>query len=612
MSFQPSRRDVLKAGAVAGLGAGIGGDALLSALTASAACNISLEGIKHVVFLIQENRSFDNYFGSYKGIHGFGDGSPRFSQSYVAPATPTGYQDPLKPFHIDTALGLPPLPHQGVCTNDVEHQWAGQHDSWNGGACDNWMNSHLATEPTEKQAALTMGYYTRADLPFYYALADHFTICDNYFSSVIAGTDINRLYTLTGTCDPDGWDGGCQFLNTKVGTIQNPGANLGTAGRWKPYPEHLTQAGISWKCYGTADGQLGDNALRYFPRFRPAGGDPSLSGPAFASEALVDFAADCVAGTLPSVSWIFTGLTDTEHPPDPVTWGESITHTLLTALVTSGLWSSSALFLTYDENGGFFDHVVPPTAPPGTPGEYLNRAALSTTAKAEARTVKGVDKSGDPIGLGFRVPMLVISPFSRNPTPSGGPLVCPDRFDHTSMLRFVETLTGVRVPDRDPVARVPGLSPWRRNMVGDLSTAFNFAAPADPSVPTSLVAMVPNRADPRVLQQCVATGTAGTLGFQPIVQDPRVPAQNSTAVQEPLPAPPKRPSGPIGGRSLAACIVPTPRLPAAGLPGSSGRPPVTGAPSPVPAMAEVIVGAALLTGAWWARRGATGHADRAG
>ena len=593
---------MLKAGALAGVAAGLSTEALIAALTADAACNTSLQGIKHVVFLIQENRSFDNYFGTYKGIRGFDDANPRFAQAYTPPVTATGYPNPLQPFHLDTqAAGA----QQGVCTNDVEHQWAGQHDTWNAGACDNWMNSHLATDPTAKQAALTMAYYQRADLPFYYALADNFTICDSFFSSVIGGTDINRLYSMTGTCDPDAWDGGCQFLDTKVGSIQSPGADLGVGGRWKPYPQVLTEAGISWKCYGTADGQTGDNTLRYFPQFRPVGGNNALSVPAFGSQALVDFVADCVAGTLPTVSWLFTGLADTEHPPGPITWGESITHTLLTTLVTSGLWSSSALFFTYDENGGFFDHVVPPTAPAGTPGEFLNQAAVAAStlgAKTEVKTKKGVDKSGDPIGLGFRVPMIVISPFSRNPTPAASPLVCSDVFDHTSMLRFVETLTGVRVPDRDPVKKVPGLSAWRRNLVGDLSTAFNFAATPDASIPTALVTMVPNRLDPRVLEQCIVTGTPGTLNATtaPIVQDPPVPTENTTAAQEPLRTPVQRPSGPVGSASVPACVIPTPPLvtPNRDLPN-------TGAGPALPVAAEVALGATLAVGAWWNRRRAS-------
>ena len=584
MSLQLSRRQVLTAGAVAGAGvaAGLSPAALLQALAAGPA-SATLADIKHVVFLIQENRSFDHYFGRYKGVRGFADstapgGAAAFAQAYTAVGT--GFNDPLLPWHINTAVSLPR--HQGQCTNDIEHQWAGQHESWHGGANDNWMNSHIATEPDALQAAVTMGYYEREDLPFYYQLADTFTICDNYFCSVIAGTDVNRLYSMTGTLDPDGWDGGCQFLNTKTGPVTNPGANLGTAGKWKPYPQVLEQSGISWKCYGTADGQTGDNALRFFPQFRPGSSNVSLATKAFASNGFpADFAADCQAGTLPQVSWIFTGLADTEHAPDPVKWGEAVTHEVLAALATSGAWQNTVLFLTYDENGGFFDHVPPPTPPAGTPGEFLNQAALTGAARTEATTVKGVDRSAEPIGLGFRVPMLVISPFTRN-DPSGPPLVCSDVFDHTSMLRFVETWaaamgTPAPVPRRDPVSQTPGLSDWRMATVGDLTSAFNFAASPDASQPTALLLNVPDRADPAVLNQCVVTGTIGSLNAEtaPIVQDPSVPSNATLPGQEPAGGPVKRPSGPVA--------------------------PVN-APEAPWAPALVGVAAVAAGAAWWARR----------
>ena len=597
-ALRPSRRDVLKAGL--GAGAAIAGwqrtQPLLDAL---AACpNGKLTDVEHVIIFIQENRSFDNYFGRYKGVRGFDDrsapgGAAAFAQR--VPKAGTGLPDSLLPFHISTQLGPP---QQGECTNDVEHQWAGQHDTWNRGRNDNWMGSHLATEPTARQAAMTMGYYDRSDLQFYYPLADNFTICDNYFCSVIAGTDVNRLYSMTGTLDPDGWDGGLQFLDTNLGTIENPGADLGIKKLWKPYPQVLQDAGVSWKVYGTADGQAGDNPLRYFPQFRP-GGDANLALNAFSSNAFpADFLADCQAGTLPQVSWLLSGLTDTEHPPDPLVWGESITHAVLTALATSGLWKKSVLFFTYDENGGFFDHVAPPTAPAGTPGEYLNQAALSSKARTQATTKGGVDTSAQPIGLGYRVPMLVISPFTRNPNPAAGPLVSSDVFDHTSMLRFLETWTTAigkpaRIPDRDESQRRPGLSAWRRQLVGDMTTAFNFAAAPDSSIPTALISNVPNRADPRVLAQCFATGTVGTLGAPAIVQEPVINPNTSVPPQEPSPGPVLRPdstcassilpsnngsnagsqSGATGGGDAQAAAVSLPNTAAA----DSGMPVVVGA-----------------------------------
>jgi hypothetical protein len=236
---------------------------------------------------------------------------------------------------------------------------------------------------------------------------------------------------------------------------------LGTARRWKPYPELLTAAGISWKVFGTPDAHLGDNVLRYFPQYRPVGGDPTLSANAFGSNAFpADFAADALAGRLPQVSWVLGSLVDTEHAPAPVEWGQDDAQKIVLALLNSPQWPSTALFITYDENGGFFDHVPPPVpaGPAKAPGEFLNVAKLGPAAQTE-----GAGFLHQPVGLGFRVPALVISPFSRNPNPAGGPMVCSDALDHTSLLRFVEAVYKVRVPRRkrlhaytrpEPLARI--------------------------------------------------------------------------------------------------------------------------------------------------------------
>src|SRR3954452_21196769 len=232
-------------------------------------------------------------------------------------------------------------------------------------------------------------------------------------------------------------------------------------------------------------------------------------------------------------------LADTEHAPAPPEWGQSITHTVLTALTSSPAWAKSVLFLTYDENGGFFDHVPPPVPPAGTRGEFLNQSALSSDARAEATTKKGVDMSSQPIGLGFRVPMLVVSPFSRNPQPGGGPLVDSTVYDHTSLLRFIETWSyaigkPAPIPDRDPAKKRPGLTAWRRGIVGDLTASLSLGRPADTSVPTEVLSVVPNRADPKVLTECAVTGTIGSLTAEtePIVQDPTIPSSISQPKQE--------------------------------------------------------------------------------
>jgi hypothetical protein len=163
-----------------------------------------------------------------------------------------------------------------------------------------------------------------------------------------------------------------------------------------------------------------------------------------------DFVSDIELGHLPHVSWVLSGGSQTEHPGHgPPAAGEVASRRVVEALISNPqVWKRSALLITYDENGGFFDHVPPPTAPKGTKGEDLTAATLPP----ESAGIRG------PIGLGFRVPMLVVSPFSR------GGLVCSDTFDHTSTLRLLETRFGVEVPN---------LSAWRRRVTGDLTSAFN-------------------------------------------------------------------------------------------------------------------------------------------
>jgi len=434
--------------------------------------------IDHVVIIIQENRSFDHYFGSYPGVRGFSDKSVAFQQPDPSNNTvpPVGA---LLPFHLDTAQA------NAACTPDITHDWVPQHQSWDNGAMDGFVTSRLPINSSD--AILTMGYYTRADLPFYYAVADAFTICDNYFCSVIGPTDPNRLYTMAASIDPDGKNGGplLQSLVTNKSAFQ---------GRltYTTMPEQLQSSGISWKVYSSPDsnilnGLLSNNVLSYFKNFQ----DPAsaLYQNAFVPSFPVDFLADALAGNLPQVSWVIPSALDSEHPPSPSLFGENTLSAIVSALTTNpAQWAKTVLFATYDENGGFFDHIPPITAPPGTPGEYVTAPAVPDP------TVVGNPPILGPIGLGFRVPMLIISPFNR------GGFVSSDLFDHTSVLRFLETRFG---------AEVPNLSAWRRAAVGDLTSAFNFSAP-DRSLPNLPATLPPI---PQTLTEC-ATNLAGTTPFQ--------------------------------------------------------------------------------------------------
>ena len=482
LSRNLTRRELLRMG-TAVVAAEVAGGILpaCGAGTATAVSTASVcakvTDIEHVVIFIQENRSFDHYFGSYRGVRGFSDQSPAFRQPDPANATnpPVGV---LLPFHLDTSKT------DAACTHDITHDWVPQHQSWDNGAMDGFVTSRLPINNND--AVLTIGYYTRADLPFYYAVADAFTICDNYFSSVIGPTDPNRLYTMAASVDPNGRNGG-PLLQTLIFNRQSFYGKL----TYATMPEQLQARGISWKVYSSPDQNIlspvSNNVLAYFKNFQ----DPTsqLYQNAFLPQFPLDFLADAVSGNLPQVSWVLASIVDSDHPPAPSLFGENVLSVIINALTgVPALWAKTALFAAYDENGGFFDHVPPVTAPAGTADEYITAPAVPDP------TVVGNPPILGPIGLGFRVPMLVISPFSR------GGFVSSALFDHTSVLRFLETRFG---------AEVPNLSAWRRATVGDLTSAFNFSKPDQsiPALPSTLPAL------PQVLAECVIS-LAGTVPYQ--------------------------------------------------------------------------------------------------
>ncbi|MFL5824500.1 MAG: phospholipase C [Solirubrobacteraceae bacterium] len=426
-----TRRDALRNAGLAGIGltaAGAGIDALLARAAEAASGHGKLGDIKHVVILIQENRSFDHYFGTLSGVRGFGDKRNRSAFFQKANGKT------IHPFHLKTD-----------CLHDLTHNWGPQHKSWNHGHMNHFLAAHEANDPSGVPPE-TMGYYKRSDLPFYYALADAYTICDGYHCSVIGPTDPNRLISLSGTLDPAGTHGG-PLLETLVSTR----AQLAGKFTWPTMPERLSAHGVSWKQYTAGGAGIFDNVLPYFKAYQNQSKEPYQRGvkPVYPD----DFLTDLEKNRLPQVSWLLSSVADSEHPDfsGPQN-GASVARDVFEAIVAHPkIWQHTALFITWDENGGFFDHVPPPTPPKGTKGEFLTVSKLPAAAEG----IRG------PIGLGFRVPMLVVSPFSR------GGLVCSDTFDHTSTLRFLETRFGVKVPN---------LSRWRRKHTGDLTSAFNFAA----------------------------------------------------------------------------------------------------------------------------------------
>jgi phospholipase C len=411
----------------------------------------TVRDVEHIVVLMQENRSFDHYFGTLRGVRGFGDPRSVTQNGRSVWKQSDGTKDIL-PFHPDADdLGLAFL-------QDLPHGWQDTHAAFNGGKYDKWVPAKGTT---------TMAHLTREDIPFHYALADAFTICDAYHCSFMGSTDPNRYYMWSGYVGNDGQGGGPVLGNDEKGY------------GWTTYPERLEKAGVSWKIYqdvgdgldaaggwGWIDdayrGNYGDNSLLYFNQYREAKpGDPLYDKARTGTDArkgegfFDQLKADVKAGKLPQVSWIVAPEAFTEHPNWPANYGAWYVSQVLDALTSNpDVWGKTALFITYDENDGFFDHVIPPYPPAsGAQGKSTVDVSLDLY-KGDASRVAG------PYGLGQRVPMLVVSPWSK------GGYVCSETFDHTSIVRFIERRFGVQEPN---------ISPWRRAVVGDLTSAFDFS-----------------------------------------------------------------------------------------------------------------------------------------
>ncbi len=422
----------------------------------------TLADVEHIVILTQENRAFDHYFGTLQGVRGFAD--PR------AVRLPSGrpvWQQPngagvLMPYRPFDNMGMRFLP-------DPPHGWNDGHAAWNGGNYDQWVPN---------KGIQTMTYHMRRDIPYHYALADAFTICDAYHCAVMGPTDPNRYHMWTGWLGNDGSGGGPVITNAEVGYD------------WSTFPERLQQAGITWKVYQdvgdgldaadfwgwTGDpfiGNFGDNSLLYFHQFQNAlPGNPLADNGKVGTNIkalgrditkLVDmFRQDVLAGMLPQVSWIAAPEALSEHPNWAPNFGAWYASQFLDALTANpDVWSKTVFFINWDEDGGFFDHIVSPTPPADASQGASTVSTVNEIFPGDASHPSG------PYGLGVRVPLLVISPWSK------GGWVNSEVFDHTSLIRFIEA----RFAGDHPDVIEPNITPWRRSVVGDLTSAFDFKTP---------------------------------------------------------------------------------------------------------------------------------------
>ncbi|MFI0901749.1 alkaline phosphatase family protein [Streptomyces sp. NPDC020983] len=473
----PSRRAFI-AGA-AGVAAAAGMSGVLPAQLARAASagrrGFDLSQIKHVVYVMQENRSFDHYFGTFPGARGFGDkkavrlpnGNSVFQQP--DPANPDGW---LAPFHMDTVTtGAAAVP-------SLSHDWRDQHAAWNGGAMDGWLVSHLASDGDVK-GSYTMGYLKKEDIPFHWALAENFTLLDHYFCSVLGPTYPNRAIWMSGTNDPQGKQGGPILETVQPNTLA-----------WKSAAEVLFDAGYTVKTY-TSSGSY--NYFSWWANFKEPGlvppelynrirlngtlfGDGTPGGvgdplnPTPAGTPYLGFEEDCANGTLADVTWLFPDgpYASDEHPPNTPAAGAYFLASKLEALAANEeLWNSTVFIINYDENDGFFDHVPPPVPDRGAyPEEYVSLPSP-----------RGTPGGGLPVGAGFRVPCIVVSPWTV------GGHIFSEVSDHTSPLRLIEAVTAAGgLSGKGPVT-FDAITRWRRKTFGDLSGVFQPHAERAPSDP---------------------------------------------------------------------------------------------------------------------------------
>ena len=468
----------------------------------------SIEDVQHIVILMQENRSFDHYFGTMRGVRGFGDRFPiplASGKSVYFQPNPSGGTE-IQPFRRDSRTG------RALIGSGTPHNFPDQQAAWNQGKMDRWIQF-------KNQA--TMGYFLREDIPFQFALADAFTICDGYHCSVLTGTDPNRIVFWSGSnfnpelrkrginsthadgepvnsrCwpSPSNWVAGRAQQADGSGQV-DPGTGaynykyVNTAFKWDTLPDVLQKAGISWHIYqnmnnnwtGAMHGCLAFQSFRTAQPGSPIYEHGLTGGPASADGAvnfLAQLKQDVINDTLPQVSWVLPTQALAEHPgsSEGTAGAADFISDVLDALTSNPkVWSKTVLFVTFDENDGFFDHLPMPAVPSyDVNGNLMGKSTVALDGEYFDASVGNYLNVNDttsgklrPWGLSSRVPMYVVSPWSK------GGWVDSQVFDHTSVGRFLEQRFGITVD---------AISPWHRAVCGDLTSCFDFVNPNDPVFP---------------------------------------------------------------------------------------------------------------------------------
>jgi len=568
-----TRRDFLKKAMLLSGAAGWNGlfpESIQKAMAIDPVAGSTYLDAEHVVILMQENRSFDHCFGTLKGVRGFND--PR------AVSLP----DRNKVWLQSNAKGETYAPFR-LDIRDTKITWMGsiphvrssQVDAFNGGRHDKWLDSKRSHNKEYADMPLTMGHYTRDDLPFNYALADAFTVCDQNFCSGMTSTWPNRLFLWTGKVRAEQNGEATAHIRNDVETGEIS---------WTTFPELLEDAGVSWRVYqndltvgGGFKGEerawlanFGCNLLEPFAQYnvryslryvqglraqldklpgeieklqakaaslKPGSaalekvnkeidrksevlakvkeeaakwtpenfdklsareqnlykkaftindGDPhyheldtleyvadgkkrEMSIPK--GDVLHQFREDVNNGKLPAVSWLVGPENFSDHPTAPWYGAWYVSEVLDILTKNPEVWKKTIFILTYDENDGYFDHIPPFVAPdPKDPGTGKCSEEIDTTAeymrrdKELAEGISSKEAREAPAGLGFRVPMVIASPWSR------GGRVCSQVFDHTSVIRFVQGFLNRKAGKE--LIRENNISEWRKTVSGDLTSIF--------------------------------------------------------------------------------------------------------------------------------------------
>ncbi|MBL3655182.1 phosphocholine-specific phospholipase C [Fulvivirga sediminis] len=553
-----SRRDFLKKVALLTGGAGawqVLPGSIHKAMAIAPNPGTTFYDAEHVVMLMQENRSFDHCFGTLKGVRGFND--PRainLPGKFPVWLQPDNKGNRFAPFRLD--IKNTKITWMG----GVPHSWEDQVDARNDGKYDGWIEAKRPGNKEFRDFPMTMGYYSREDIPFYYALADAFTVCDQHFCASLTGTTTNRNYFWTGKTHNGPQD---------KAKVRNGEMGYDNEVNWKTFPERLEEAGVSWRVYqnevslptNVEDSSLlanfTDNNLEWFEQYgvrfsaghyewlqqkekqllkewetlKEAGNKDeatkkeqelteirdyvskwnpekfnqlsserkNLHNKAFTTniadsdyhrvqamhyeddgeqrethipkgDILHQFRSDVSNGKLPMVSWVVAPQKFSDHPSAPWYGAWYVSEVLDILTQNPEVWKKTIFILNYDENDGYFDHI-PPFVAPDPANAKSGKVSQGLDVTGEFVTKEQEQKEGfsdkeartSPVGLGYRVPLVVASPWSR------GGWVNSEVCDITSTIKFLEKFlskkTGKTISE-------PNISHWRRAVSGDLTSVF--------------------------------------------------------------------------------------------------------------------------------------------